>query len=103
MWFAIEFPKEELVSGLILDEGASGGDFPRGYTVEISEDGANWKRKVAEGKGERGVTNIAFAPVKTKALRITQTGSAQGTFWSIHELQVLDGNSSPSQVQASAK
>ena len=103
MWFAIEFPKEELVSGLILDEGASGGDFPREYTVEISEDGANWKRKVAEGKGERGVTNIAFAPVKAKALRITQTGSAQGTFWSIHELQVLDGKSSPSQVQASVK
>jgi mono/diheme cytochrome c family protein len=103
MWFALEFPKEELVSGLILDEGASGGDFPRGYKVEISDDGTTWKRTVAEGKGERGVTNIAFAPVKAKALRITQTGSAQGTFWSIHELQVLDGHSSPSQVQASAK
>ena len=103
MWVAVEFPKEELVSGLILDAGASGGDFPRGYKVEVSADGTNWQRTVSEGKGERGVTNITFAPVKAKALRFTQTGAAQGTFWSIHELQVLDGRSSPSQVQASNK
>ena len=103
MWVAVEFPKEELVSGLVLDEGVSAGDYPRGYKVEVSDDGQTWKQTVASGKGERGVTAIAFAPVKAKALRITQTDSAQGTFWSIHELQVLDGKSSPSQAQASNK
>ena len=100
MWFAMEFPKVELVSGITLDAGASAGDFPRAFKVELSEDGTTWSRTLAEGKGERGVTNITFAPVKAKALRITQTDSAKGTFWSIHELQVLDGHASPTQAQA---
>jgi len=100
MWFAMEFPKVELVSGITLDAGASAGDFPRAFKVEMSEDGATWNRTLAEGKGERGITNIAFAPVKAKALRITQTDSVKGTFWSIHELQVLDGHASPAQAQA---
>jgi mono/diheme cytochrome c family protein len=100
MWFAMEFPKMELVSGITLDAGASAGDFPRAFKVELSEDGTTWSRTLAEGKGERGVTNITFAPVKAKALRITQTDSAKGTFWSIHELQVLDGHASPTQAQA---
>jgi len=103
MWLAVEFPKEELVSGLILDPGTSEGDFPRGYKVEVSEDGSTWKQTVAEGKGERGITNITFTPVKAKAVRITETEATSGTFWSVHELQVMDGKSSPSQVQASTK
>jgi mono/diheme cytochrome c family protein len=103
MWFAVEFPKEELVSGLVLDSAASGSDFPRGYKVEVSSDGTNWSRTVAEGKGEKSLTTITFPPIKAKAVRITQTDSAKGSYWSIHELQVLDGRSSPTQVQASTK
>jgi hypothetical protein len=44
---------------------------------------------VATGKGYGPVTDITFPPVKTKFIRITQTGSASGTYWSIHELEVF--------------
>jgi len=103
MWVSIEFPQESLIAGIVLDAGASGGDYPRGYKVEVSTDGTTFTQKVAEGKGTASVTEIRFAPLKAKALRITQTESTTGTFWSIHELQVLDGQKAPAQLQASSK
>ena len=100
MWFAVEFPSETLVSGIVLDAGTSRGDYPRGFQVEISNDGATWNKTVAKGKGDSALTTIQFAPIKAKAVRITQTDSSPGSYWSIHELQVLDGHGSPTQVQA---
>jgi hypothetical protein len=32
---------------------------------------------------------IAFPATKAKFIRVTQTGSVKGLFWSIHELQVF--------------
>jgi hypothetical protein len=101
MWFSIEFPSETLVSGLILDAGASRGDFPQGYRVELSSDGSIWSKVLAEGKGDGSLTEIRFPAVKAKALRVTQTGSSKGSFWSIHELDVLDG-AAPAPAPATA-
>jgi len=89
MWFQIELPAETSVVGLELDNTKSANDFPRGYTVETSKDGQTWDKPVATGKGYGPVTDITFPPVKTKFIRITQTGSASGTYWSIHELEVF--------------
>ena len=88
-WFQIELPAETEVAGVRLDAAKSGNDFPRGYKVELSSDGATWSKPVAEGKGGGVITDIPFAPAKTKFIRITQTGAARGNFWSIHELTVL--------------
>jgi hypothetical protein len=88
-WFQIELPAETEVAAVRLDAAKSGNDFPRGYKVELSTDGKVWGKPVAEGKGGGPVTDIPFAPAKAKFIRITQTGSVQGKFWSIHELEVL--------------
>ncbi len=89
MWFQIELPQETVVSGLELDSAPSPSDYPRGYEVALSADGATWGKPVATGKGSSAVTDIAFAPAKAKFIRITQTGAVNGLFWSIHELQVI--------------
>jgi hypothetical protein len=89
MWFQVELAAPETVSGLRLDAGDSFGDYPRGYTVELSDDGKTWGKPVATGQGVSPVTEIFFPAAKTKFIRITQTGSAQGLFWSIHELNVF--------------
>lgn len=90
MWFQVELPKEAEIAGLVLNAGSSSGDYPRGYKVEVSSDGKNWGAKpVADGKGNNALTEISFAPVKAKFIKITQTGSVGGLFWSIHELQIL--------------
>jgi mono/diheme cytochrome c family protein len=90
MWFQIELPAETEIAGLLLDYSKSSGDYPRGYTVQFSPDGNTWGEPVLKGEGGRSDTELLLPkPVKAKFIRINQTGEAKGTFWSIHELQVL--------------
>lgn len=89
MWFQIELPEETTVSGIWLDAASSNRDYPRGYRVDISSDGKQWIQSIAVGKGNARTTQIMFEPVKTKFIRIMQTGTARGLFWSIHEMQLL--------------
>lgn len=89
MWFQIELPQATEIDGLELDAGTSTQDYPRGYKVELSGDGQRWGKPVAIGQGTGPQTEIVFPTAKAKFIRITQTGSVPGLFWSIHELQVL--------------
>jgi len=51
--------------------------YPRGYKVEVSMDGTSWgTAPVATGAGTGAATTIAFAPVRAKFVRITQTATA---------------------------
>jgi hypothetical protein len=90
MWFQIELPQPTDIAGLLLDSTGSGNDYPRGYRVELSNNGTQWNTPVATGKGTNAVTEIVFKPAKAKFIRITQTGEQKGKFWSIHELDILE-------------
>jgi hypothetical protein len=89
MWFLIELPREQEIAGLELDADKSVADYPRGYTVELSSDGQAWSKPVATGKGEAALTDISFPATKARFIRINQTGSVSGLFWSIHEVNVF--------------
>lgn len=82
------------ISRLVLDSTDSPGDYPRGCLVETSVDGSHW-RVVARADGDRvaadvkgGLLSISFAQVDARYVRITNEGTAQGAYWSIHELTV---------------
>jgi mono/diheme cytochrome c family protein/glucose/arabinose dehydrogenase len=93
MWVQIELPETSLVGGLWIDHGKSYREFTRGYEVQISNDGQTWSKPIAKGKCSIGPNQISFAPVKTRFIRITQTGKLKGNEnnipWSIDELQVV--------------
>jgi len=89
MWFQIELPEATSVFGIYLDAASSTRDYPRGYKVEVSNDGNTWSQPVASGTGNARMTEIRFEPVTARFVRITQTGSVKGLFWSIHDLQLL--------------
>jgi len=90
MWFQIDLPEPTDITGLILDTGKSRGDYPRQYKIELSINGTEWEKPTLQGNGEAGVIDYLFPePTKAKSIRISQLGEAKGTFWSIHELQVL--------------
>ncbi|MBL9115776.1 MAG: discoidin domain-containing protein [Verrucomicrobiaceae bacterium] len=90
MWVQIELPEIALISGVELDTATSAGDWPRGWKIELSEDGKAWDMPVLEGKSASNVTEFMFPKAENaKCIRITDTGSAKGLFWSIHELEVL--------------
>lgn len=93
-WFQVEISKEATITGLQLDGGKSKNDYPRGYKVEISSDGQQWK-EVASGKGSNAVTDVQFPATKVKFVRITQTGAVGGLYWSIHELNIFSSNGTP--------
>ena len=88
-WYQIELPQETLVEGVTMK---SGGDleYPRRFKVEISLDGTVWGKPVASGNGTGTDTQVAFAPVRTRFIRITQTAGAKNKCWSMAELQVLE-------------
>jgi len=62
--------------------------YPREFKVEVSLDGTKWT-PAATGTGASGATTVAFAPVRAKFLRITQTGDVAGAPpWSMQRLRV---------------
>ncbi len=90
MWFQIDLPESADITGLTLDTGKSRNDYPRQYKIEFSTNGTEWEKPQLQGNGEAGVIDYLFTqPTKAKSIRISQLGEAKGTFWSIHELQVL--------------
>jgi mono/diheme cytochrome c family protein/glucose/arabinose dehydrogenase len=65
------------------------GTFPRGYQVQVSMDGKTWGPPAAEGQGSGSTTMIAFRPVRTKFVRITQTATVENApVWSIQRLRL---------------
>jgi hypothetical protein len=88
-WFQVDMGVTNLLSRIILDAGSSSSDYPRGYQVNLSNDGFNWGSPVATGAGASAVTTISFPTNTARYIRVTQTGSAGGLWWSIHEFNVL--------------
>ena len=60
------------------------GDWPRGYTLQLSRDGSTWTT-VATGAGTVKATTIGFVAQAARYFRLTQTASAP-QWWSIGEL-----------------
>ena len=99
MWFQVELPRPLTVTELQFDSPVLVGQkgqpptstAPRGYRVEVSDDGRTWGKPVAEGPGGGRTTTIPFAPVRTKFIRITQTADGDGaTPWTMERLRAYE-------------
>ena len=93
-WFQVDMGTANVFNKLILNYVNSASDYPRGYQVTVSSNGINWSSSVATGVGSNSITTISFAAQSARYVRITQTGSASGTYWSIDEFNVM-GTVSP--------
>jgi HEAT repeat protein len=88
-WFVLDLGVESTITGLTLDTRNSSNDYPRGYEVYVSFDGGSWGKPVVTGKGTNPITEIKFGkPVRTRFIKILQTGSSDSWHWSIHELSL---------------
>jgi hypothetical protein len=88
-WFQVDMGTTSVFNKLILNAVNSANDYPRGYQVTVSSDGINWSSSVATGTGSPSITTITFASQVARYIRITQTGSVSGTFWSIDEFNAM--------------
>ena len=88
-WFVLDLGVETTIKGMTLDTRNSSNDYPRGYEIYVSFDGGSWGKPVITGKGTNPITEIKFGkPVKTRFVKILQTGSSDSWHWSIHELKL---------------
>ena len=108
MWLTVALPQPASVTELQFDSMVSmrgggrgrGADpaastpvvgYPRGYSVQVSLDGATWSKPVAVGKGSGPRTTITFEPTRATFVRITQTDTpADAPAWSVRNLRVYE-------------
>ncbi|MDQ2903005.1 MAG: discoidin domain-containing protein [Chloroflexota bacterium] len=82
--FQVDMGKVQSFSSIALDCGSSGGDYPRGYQVFVSNDGTTWGNPIASGQGSSGYTVIPFAKQSARYVKVVLTASS-GSWWSIDE------------------
>ena len=108
MWYQVELPQPVMLTEIQFDApagrgggaGARGGagapapvvPFLRVYMVDFSPDGVEWSAgPVAEGKGAGTRTVVTFAPVRAKAVRITQTDATPGApEWTMTNVRLFE-------------
>ena len=88
-WFEVDMGSTSTFNKIVLNSINSPSDYPRDYQVNISNDNLNWGSPVATGVGTPTSTTISFATQAARYVRVTQTGSVQGLFWSIDEFNVF--------------
>lgn len=101
-FFEVDMGAARRISGISLELGPEFFNYPRGYKVEVSQDGAGWETVKEEKRSipplrsyfespKQTVFNISFPPAQARMVRITQTGkSADSWWWSISEIHFLE-------------
>lgn len=92
-WFQLDLGKAQTFNQVVLDVGPSTGDFVRQYQLETSDDGVTWSDPIATGPGST-LTRILLPAVTARFVRLINQGSS-GSWWSIHELNLLAPGAAP--------
>jgi hypothetical protein len=85
-WFQIDLGTPQTFDQLVI---LSNSDYARGDQVFVSSDGASWGTALATGAGAGAKTSISFALQTTRFVRVVQTSSTPGSWWSIYDFNVL--------------
>ena len=93
-WVQVDFGKAETFDTVSLNAG--GGDYPHGYQVFVSKDGATWGEPVASGNQPGAATTIDVPRQSARFVRIVQT-AVSDAWWSVTELKIANfgGASAP--------
>lgn len=86
-WLAVDLGEERRISRVrIVWEAA----FARSYSVEVSTDGQNWTAVCRTEEGKGGISEITFAPVQARHVRLVC--ARRGTQWgnAVREFNVFE-------------
>ena len=87
-YLEINMGSPKTFSSLRMDAYGNYWDYPRAYEVYVSNDGTNWGSAIATGTGRFGITDVSFTEQTKQYIKILQTGSHPGNWWTIEELNV---------------
>jgi len=98
--FELDLGKPTEFRGVSLVFGPSGIDFPRGYSLEVSEDGTSWTEVARTettiipirlfAKPRDLAVNILVPLQRARFVRVTNLGSDRKFYWSIYEAYLYD-------------
>ena len=86
-FFRVDMLSPQIFSEVTLDAGTTTTNFPRGYQLNVSNDGTTWTA-VTTRTGTTALVTITFANADRPVRRINQTAT-NGTMWSIQEMNVF--------------
>ena len=90
-WFQVDMGVSQSISDLIVDAGpSSAGDYPRGWSVLVSNDGTNWTTAIQGVIANSRIVHMIFGSQTVRYFRIVQTGTST-SWWSIAEIYVYGG------------
>jgi glucosylceramidase len=84
----IDLGRREQFRRVVLDTGASTGDYARSWTLQASDNASTW-RSLAGGTGTGQLTTVDLPQTRARYLRIESTGSADN-WWSIADVRLYD-------------
>jgi glucosylceramidase len=84
----VDLGRPETFRRIVLDTGASAGDYARSWTLQTSDDASRW-RTLASGTGTGQLTTIDVPRTQARHLRVVSTGSA-ANWWSVADLRLYD-------------
>ena len=87
MWVQVELPRTTQIDAVILDAQSTKKDYPKTYSIQVSDNGKDWSSPIAAGDG-KPLLEVPFAPVQAKYLRVNQNGSKRD-HWSFAELKII--------------
>ncbi|HKP08274.1 MAG TPA: discoidin domain-containing protein [Microbacterium sp.] len=90
-WLRIDLAWPRAFTAIELDSGQWAEDFPRGYVVQLSNDGVTWGAAVATGQGAPGTTRIETGARTARYIRVQLTAPSAANWWSVAELRVYNG------------
>jgi glucosylceramidase len=85
-YLQVDLGRPEAVREVVFDTGAGTGDYPRGYSVQVSSDGAAWSTAVANGSGSGQLTAVPLSGAPIRFVRMTLT-QASGSWWSVADVR----------------
>ena len=91
-WLRVDLGASRTFTALELDSGQWSGDFPRGYTVHVSNDGITWGPAVATGSGSSHITRITTGTRTARYIRVQLTAASSTNWWSVADVRVYNGS-----------
>ena len=85
-YLQVDLGQPEPLTRLVLDTGASIGDYPAGYAVSVSLNGTDWSAPVATGAGSGQITTITLDGRPVRYVRVTLTATS-GSWWSVADVR----------------
>ncbi len=85
-YYQVDMGEPQKFDKIVFTCGRYTDDYPRGYEVYVSNNGTQWGKPIAAGRG-RPTTTILFPPRTSRYIRVVQTRSSPN-YWGIAEFRI---------------